>query len=165
MPEIFKEAVRSPGGVLSFVSGLEDEAFRTKDRTAVDAVMWTVQGMIFQVDRFRDRELLLANVPDWLLPPAERGGSGANKDVNAAASYAYADMLDSAARLYDRPDLAARAAFMREQLRKKGFAEPKPAVPPEPFSRAGLAASVREELTHEIRPGGVGGQLFWNGNA
>ena len=166
MPEIFREAARTPDGVLSFVSGLEDEAFRTKDRTAVEAHMRAVQGMIFQIDCFRDRKsLLLANLPDWLLPPSERGVPGANVGMNAAASYAYAGMLDSAARLYDRPDLAARAAFMREQLHEKGIVEPKPAVPPAPASRAGLAASVREELTHAIRPGGAGGQPFWNGNA
>ena len=171
LPDIFREAAQTPGGVLAYVSGLEDEAFRTGDRAPVDARRWTVQGMIFQIDRYRDKEQLLANLPDWLLPPSERGKLGANRGVNAAANDAYAEMLDSAARLYDRPDLAARAAFMREQLHQKGLAV---ATAPSPSSavtstalpsRADLAARVREELTPEIRPGGVDGQLFWNGNA
>jgi len=165
MPDVFRDAAKSPDGALTFVTALEDEAFRTGCRTDVEFHQWTVQGMIFQIDRFCNREYLLANVPDWLLPPAERGRSGASKGVNATASYAYAEMLDSAARLYDRPDLAARAAFMREQLQKKGFVPPKPESKPAPFSRADLAMRVREELTHEIRPGGVDGQEFWNGNA
>ena len=163
LPDVFRAAEKSPNGILSFVTALEDDAFCTRSRTAVETHQWDVQGMIFQIDRFRDRDLLLADVPDWLLPPAERGRPGANKGVNATASYAYSEMLDSAARLYDRPDLAARAAFMREQLRKKGC-QPLPSDT-QCSPRADLAARVREELTHEIRPGGVDGQEFWNGNA
>ena len=169
MPDLFQTAAQAPGGILSYVSNLEDEVFRTGDRAVAEAQRWTVQGMIFQIDRYRDTDLLLANLPDWLLPPSERGKSGANKGLNAAASAAYAEMLDSAARLYDRTDLAARAAFMREMLQKKGFVEGGEAArsvsASYPFSRADLASRVREELTHEIRPGGVDGQLFWNGNA
>ena len=162
MSEVFRDAATSPGGVMSFATALEDEAFRTGDRTEVEAQRWNVQGMIVQIDRFRDKDLLLADVAKWLLPPAERGRAGADKGVNAAASYAYAEMLDSAARLYDRPDLAARAASMREALKAKGFARPFADASSE---RAALAARVRDELAHEIRPGGVGGQEFWNGNA
>ena len=162
MPASFREAAAAPGGVLSFVTGLEDEVFRTGDRAPAEARRWNVQEMIFQIDRFRTPDLLLANVPDWLLPPAARGKPEANRGVNAAASHAYADMLDSAARLYDRPGLAARAASLRETLQAKGLTAPAPcAVSP----RAALAARVREELTHEIRPGGVDGQAFWNGHA
>ena len=162
MPEVFRDAATSPGGVMSFVTTLEDEAFRTGNRTEVEAQRWNVQGMIIQIDRFRDKDLLLADVAKWLLPSAERGRPGADKGVNAAASYAYAEMLDSAARLYDRPDLAARAASICETLTAKGFARPVADVSSE---RAALAARVREELAHEIRPGGVDGQAFWNGNA
>ena len=162
MPEVFRDAAKSPGGGMSFVTTLEDEAFRTGSRTAVEAQRWNVQGMIFQIDRFRDKDLLLTDVAAWLLPSAERGRAGADKGVNAAANYAYAEMLDSAARLYDRPDWAARAAFLRETLQMKGFARTVADVNSE---RAALAARVREELTHEIRPGGVDGQDFWNGNA
>jgi len=162
MPEVFGDAAKSPGGVMSYVTALEDEAFRTGSRSEVEAQRWNVQGMIFQIDRFRDRDLLLTDVAEWLLPSAERGMAGAEKGVNAAASYAYADMLDSAARLYDRPDLAARAASMRETLHEKGFAQPAADAGSE---RAALAARVRDELAHEIRPGGVDGQEFWNGNA
>ena len=162
MPEVFRDAATSPGGVMTFATALEDEAFRTGSRTEVEAQRWNVQGMIFQIDRFRDKDLLLADVAKWLLPSAERGRPGADKGVNAAASYAYAEMLDSAARLYDRPDLAARAASMRETLQAKGFARLVADVNSE---RAALAARVREDLTHEIRPGGVDGQAFWNGNA
>ena len=162
-PDVFRCAAKSPDGVLSFVTEIEDAAFRTGRRDDVEANRWNVQGMIFQIDRFRDRGLLvLKDVPDWLLPSSERGKPGANKGVNAAASYAYAEMLDSAARLYDRSDLAARAAFMRESLKSKGFAPPERNGGSE---RAALAARVSDELTHEIRPGGVGGQEFWNGNA
>ena len=163
MPEVFRDAAKSPGGVMSFITALEDEAFRTGNRTEVEAQRWNVQGMIFQIDRFRDNDLLLTDVADWLLPSAERGRAGADKGVNAAASYAYAEMLDSAARLYDRLDLAARAASMREVLRAKGF-EP-PVADVASSKRAALAVRVREELAHEIRPGGVDGQEFWNGNA
>ena len=176
MPGLFREAEQTPGGVLSYVSAIEDELFRSGNRAPVEARRWTIQGMIIQIDRYRDADLLLANLPDWLLPPSERGKPGASTGLNVAASYAYAEMLDSAARLYDRPDLAARAAFMREQLKKKGVSEVGREVSPRSqsarssdapcqISRADLAARVREELTHEIRPGGVGGQLFWNGNA
>ena len=162
-PDVFRCAAKSPDGVLSFVTEMEDAAFRTGRRDDVEANRWNVQGMIFQIDRFRDRGLLvLKDVPDWLLPSSERGKPCANKGVNAAASYAYAEMLDSAARLYDRSDLAARAAFMRESLKSKGFAPPERSGGSE---RAALAARVSDELTHEIRPGGVGGQEFWNGNA
>ena len=163
MPDVFRCAAKAPNGVLSFVTELEDAAFGSGCRADVEANWWNVQGMIFQVDRFRDRELLvLKDVPDWLLPSAERGRPGANSGINAAASYAYAEMLDSAARLYDRFDLAARAAFMRESLKAKGFAPPERRGRSE---RAALAARVGEELSHEIRPGGVDGQAFWNGNA
>lgn len=162
MPEIFREAAKSPAGVMSFATALEDEAFRTGSRSGVESQRWNIQGMIFQIDRFRDRDLLLKDVAAWLLPYAERGRAGADKGVNAAASYAYAEMLDSAARLYDRPDFAARAAAMRETLHAKGFEPPAVNFNSE---RAKLAARVQEELSHEIRPGGVDGQEFWNGNA
>ena len=162
-PDVFRCAAKSQDGVLSFVTQLEDAAFRTGCRAEAESNRWNVQGMIFEIDRFRDRELLvLKDVPDWLLPSAERGKPGAGKGVNAAASHAYAEMLDSAARLYDRPDLAARAAFMRESLKAKGYAPHRRSGGSE---RAALAARVDDELTHEIRPGGVGGQGFWNGNA
>ena len=124
MPEVFRDAAKSSGGVMSFVTALEDEAFRTGSREAAEARRWDVDGMVVQIDRFRDRDQLLANVPGWLLPPAERGKTGAEKGMNAAASYAYADMLDSAARLYGRDDYAARAAYMREALKGKGMEPP-----------------------------------------
>ena len=76
MPEVFREAAKSPGGVRSYVTALEDEAFRTGSRTAVEAQRWNVQGMIFQIDRFRDKVLLLTDVAAWLLPSAERGRAG-----------------------------------------------------------------------------------------
>ena len=141
MPEVFRDAAKSPGGVMSYVTALEDEAFRTGNRTEVEAQRWNVQGMIFQIDRFRDKDLLLTDVAAWLLPSAERGRAGTDKGVNAAASYAYAEMLDSAARLYDRLDLAARAASMREALKAKGFEPPVAGVGSE---RAALASRVRE---------------------
>ena len=96
MPEIFREAAKSSGGVMSFVTALEDEAFRTGSRAEVEAQRWNVQGMIFQIDCFRDRDLLLADVAEWLLPSAERGRAGEGKGVNAAASYAYAEILPHA---------------------------------------------------------------------
>ena len=76
MPEVFRAAAKSPGGVMSFLTALEDEAFRTGSRTAVEAQRWNVQGMIFQIDRFRDKDLLLTDVAAWLLPSAERGRAG-----------------------------------------------------------------------------------------
>ncbi len=38
------------------------EAFRTGSRTAVEAQRWNVQGMIFQIDRFRDKDLPFRDV-------------------------------------------------------------------------------------------------------
>ena len=193
MPEIFREAAQSPGGVLSFVSALEDEAFETGSRAAADARKWTVLGMIVQIDRFRNKNLLIANLPAWLWKGdcTCAGGTPMHGGVDPAANYAYAEMLDSAARLYDLPHFASRAAYMREMLAKSGFSCDNPtfcagSVPaksgtvpmdsagtgpkkvgtgPEKATRRELAARVREELTHEIRPGGVGAQAFWNVNS
>jgi len=101
MPEVFRDAATSPGGVMSFVTALEDEAFRTGNRTEVEAQRWNVQGMIFQIDRFRDKDLLLADVAKWLLPSAERGRPGADKGVNAAANRAFAFIDDGPLRTWN----------------------------------------------------------------
>ena len=208
MPELFREAADAPGGVLSFATSIEDEVFATGNRAAAESRKWTILGMIVEIDRYRNKEQLLVNVPKWLLPcgnrachcikgdcpqglrgecPCAKGDCPCAKG-DAAVNFAYAEMLDSAARLYDRPDFAARAAYMRETLAKNGFLLNnvvccKGSVPncrgsvprncgdncggsvPRKSARVELVERVREELKNGIRPGGVGGQEFWNVNA
>jgi len=98
MPGVFRTAAKSPGGVMSYVTALEDEAFRTGNRSEVEAQRWNVQGMIFQIDRFRDRDLLLTDVAEWLLPSAERGRTGAAL-VNLGEATGEAKYLDAARRI------------------------------------------------------------------
>ena len=71
MPELFREAAQTPGGVLSFATAVEDEVFATGNRAAAESRKWTILGMIVEIDRFRDKNQLIANVPEWLRPCAK----------------------------------------------------------------------------------------------
>lgn len=109
-----------PNWAMWFVVQLEEYAARSGDRELVEALRPRVLKLLDYFKRFENSDGLLEKLEKWVFVE----WSAANKfvqDVNYPSSMLYAGMLDAAARLYRLPDLAAKAARIRETIRTQSF--------------------------------------------
>ncbi|MBU4459825.1 MAG: hypothetical protein KJ579_04595, partial [Verrucomicrobia bacterium] len=98
----------------------EEYAARSGDRELVEALRPRVLKLFDYFKRFENSDGLLEKLEKWVFVE----WSAANKfvqDVNYPSSMLYAGALDAAARLYRLPDLAAKAARIRETIRTQSF--------------------------------------------
>ena len=89
-------------------------------RATVEALRPRVLKLLDYFRKFENSDGLLEKLERWVFVE----WSAANKfvqDVNYPSNMLYAGMLDAAARLYDLPDLARKAAQVRETVRKQSF--------------------------------------------
>ena len=112
------------------------------------------------LDRRRDREGHYVDLSDWAVKGLEGGARG--------IELATARLFRLAGNFYGYPEFAERGRVLEEALLAAGpepMFRPASSVPDAARSYYALMAENREDLRHEIRPGGREGQPFWNGKA
>ena len=109
-----------PNWAMWFVVQLEEYAARSGDRSTIDALGPKVLKLLDYFKRYENTDGLLEKLDGWVFVE----WSAANKfvqDVNYPSNMLYAGMLSAAGRLYNRPDLTAKANMIRETIRKQSF--------------------------------------------
>jgi alpha-L-rhamnosidase len=99
---------------------LEEYLKRSGDRAMVDAYQAKVEGLIRYFEPFVNADGLLEKLNGWRFIEWSKANE-LTLDVNYPTNMLFAGMLESAARLYGRPDWTARAAKMRETVIGQSF--------------------------------------------
>lgn len=108
-----------PNWALWFVMQLDEYASRG-DREMVDRLRGKVLALLQYFRQFENSDGLLEKLPSWVFVE----WSAANRfvqDVNYPSNMLYAGVLSAAARLYNLPDLAAKATALRATILRQSF--------------------------------------------
>jgi len=114
------DGVFIPNWALWFVIQLDEYQTRGGDAELVANLRPRVLKLLDFFKRYENEDGLLEKLPSWVFVE----WSAANQfvqDVNYPSNMLYAGALSIAARLYDLPDLAAKADRIRETVRKQSF--------------------------------------------
>lgn len=109
-----------PNWALFFVLQLEEYKTRGGDSALVERLRSRVLDLLAFFDRYRNADGLLERLDNWVFVE----WSEANRlvqDVNHPSNMLYAAALDAAGRLYASEALSARAAAVREALRRTAW--------------------------------------------
>lgn len=109
-----------PNWAMFFVVELEEYLQRSNDREMVDALKPRVMGIINYFSKFLNEDGLLESLESWVFVE----WSNANdflQDVSYPTNMLYTSVLQSAADLYDMPELAVQAKKMRQTIKKQSF--------------------------------------------
>jgi len=103
-----------------FVDELEEYLARSGDRALVDALRPRVLGLLGFFKQYENSDGLLEKLPGWVLVDFSKADYLTN-DVNYPTNMHYASIHDTMARLYDLPELTAKAERLRETIRRQSF--------------------------------------------
>lgn len=109
-----------PNWAMFFVLQLPEYLARSDDHELVGALRPRVLAVLECLAKYRNSDGLLEKLPGWVFVE----WSWANnyvQDVNYPSNMLYAATLETAGRLYDRPDLIADAANVRKQIVAQSF--------------------------------------------
>ncbi len=109
-----------PNWALWFIFQLEEYAGRTGKEARIPGLESRVMGILDYFKPFENRDGLLEGLEQWVFVEWSKANDWV-QDVNYPTNMQYAAALDAAARLYDRPELSAKAEAIREQIRKQSF--------------------------------------------
>ncbi len=109
-----------PNWAMWFVAQLEEYAERSGDRELVDALQPRVMKLLDFFKPLENEDGLLEKLPGWVFVEWSKANSFV-QDVNYPSNMLYARMLDVAGKLYNRPELAQKAARIRDTIRKQSF--------------------------------------------
>ena len=118
--DLMADACFIPNWDFWFVLELEEFLERGGDMALVQAFRPKVMDVIGWFDRHLNSDGLLEKLPGWVFVEWSMANDLV-QDVNYPSNMMYAKMLDAIARLYARPDLAARAAKVRETVRRQSL--------------------------------------------
>ena len=119
-PADHNDGIFIPNWALWFVVQLDEYLARSGDRTSVEALRPRVTKLLDYLRQFENADGLLEKLPSWVFIE----WSAANQfvqDVNYPTNMLYAGALSAAARLYQRPDLGAKAEKVRAVVRRQSF--------------------------------------------
>ena len=114
------DGVFIPNWAMWFVVELEEYADRSGDHALVEALRPRVLKLLEFFTQYENTDGLLEKLPSWVFVEWSKANSFV-QDVNYPSSMLYAGMLDAASRLYALPELAAKAARIRETIRRQSF--------------------------------------------
>lgn len=103
-----------------FVLQLEEFQKRGGDPKLVAGFRPRVMGIVDWFDRHLNSDGLLEKLPGWVFVEWSRANDLV-QDVNYPSNMMYAKMLDAIDRLYGAPELKARAAKVRETVRRQSL--------------------------------------------
>lgn len=109
-----------PNWAMWFVIQLEEYLHRSGDQEMIDALRSRVLALLEFFKGYENSDGLLEKLPSWVFLE----WSEANKltqDVNYPSNMTYAEVLACAGRLYNLPELVARAGSIRETIRRQSY--------------------------------------------
>ncbi len=119
-PSDHNDGVFIPNWAMWFVVELEEYAARSNDRAMLAALKPRVLKLLDFLKRYENSDGLLERLPSWVFVE----WSEANKfvqDVNYPSNMLYAGALAAAGRMYETPELAAKAERIRAAVRRQSF--------------------------------------------
>ena len=119
-PSDHNDGVYIPNWALWFVVELDEFAARAGDRQIVDGLRPRVLKLLDFFRRYENSDGLLEKLPSWVFVE----WSAANRfvqDVNYPSNMLYAGALGAAARIYQLPELEAKAERIRATIRRQSF--------------------------------------------
>lgn len=119
-PSDHNDGVFIPNWAMWFVVQLEEYAERSGDRELVDALQPRVMKLLDYFKPFENEDGLLEKLKSWVFVEWSKANSFV-QDVNYPSNMLYAQVLDAAGRLYKKPELTAKAARIRDTIRKQSF--------------------------------------------
>ena len=119
-PSDHNDGVYIPNWAMWFVVELEEYLERSGDRELVNALRPRVLKLLEFFKPYENSDGLLEKLPSWVFVEWSKANSFV-QDVNYPSNMLYARVLEAAARLYDLPDLATKAARMRDTIRQQSF--------------------------------------------
>ncbi|MCX7009135.1 MAG: hypothetical protein NTY53_18125 [Kiritimatiellaeota bacterium] len=119
-PSDHNDGVYIPNWAMWFVVELEEYLARSGDRELVNALRPRVLKLLEFFKQYENSDGLLEKLPSWVFVEWSKANSFV-QDVNYPSNMLYARVLDATARLYNLPDLATKAARMRETILKQSF--------------------------------------------
>ena len=114
------DGVYIPNWAMWFVVQLEEYAARGGDPATVAALRPRVLRLFDFLKKHENRDGLLEKLPSWVFIEWSKANEFV-QDVNYPSNMLYAGALDAASRLYDLPELAAKAQRVRETVRQQSF--------------------------------------------
>jgi|LSQX01.2.fsa_nt_gb alpha-L-rhamnosidase len=114
------DGVFIPNWCMWMVSELEEYVQRTGDYQMADKMKPRVLGIINFLQKYKNSDGLLENLPSWVFVEWSRANSLV-QDVNYPSNMHFASILEIAAKLYNMPELAAEGYVMRETIRKQSW--------------------------------------------
>lgn len=109
-----------PNFAMFFVLQVEEYLGRGGDPEVVERMRPRVKGVIDYLARFENEDGLLEKLPGWVFVEWSKASEYV-QDVNYPSNMLWAEALDAAARTYSWPELAAKAAYVRETIRKQSY--------------------------------------------
>ena len=109
-----------PNWAMWFVVQLEEYLQRSGDRATVDALRPRVMKLLDYFKPFENSDGLLEKLPGWVFVEWSAAAQFV-QDVNYPSNALYAGTLAAAGRLYNLPDLAAKADRVRDTIRRQSF--------------------------------------------
>jgi alpha-L-rhamnosidase len=119
-PADHNDGVYIPNWALWFVVQLEEYAARNGDRTVVEGLRPKVMKLFGFLRQYENADGLLEKLPSWVFVEWSEANTFV-QDVNYPSNMLYAGALDAAGRIYGLPELAAKAARVRETVRRQSF--------------------------------------------
>ncbi len=119
-PSDHNDGVFIPNWALWFVVELEEYADRSGDRELIQALRPRVLKLLAYFKRLENEDGLLEKLQSWVFVEWSKANDFV-QDVNYPSNMLYAKALAAAARLYDQPELADKAARLRATILKQSF--------------------------------------------
>ncbi len=119
-PADHSDSVFIPNWAMWFVVELEEYLDRSGDQEMVDALETKVMGLLDYFTPFKNKDGLLENLESWIFIE----WSAANRfvqDVNYPTNMLFAQTLEIAGRLYDKPGLIREAEEIRKTIREQSY--------------------------------------------
>ena len=119
-PSDHNDGVYIPNWAMWFVVELEEYLERSGDRELVAALRPRVLKLLEFFKQYENSDGLLEKLPSWVFVEWSKANSFV-QDVNYPSNMLYARVLEAAARLYELPDLAGKAARLKDTIRQQSF--------------------------------------------
>ena len=109
-----------PNWALWFIVQLEEYSGRTGNMKIVGDLEARIMGILDYFEPFENEDGLLESLEAWVFVEWSRANDWV-QDVNYPSNMHYAAALETAARLYDRPELAVKAEKIRVVVREQSY--------------------------------------------
>jgi hypothetical protein len=109
-----------PNWALWFVVELEEYGNRSGDAAMVEAFRPRVLKLFDFFKKYENQDGLLEKLPPWIFVEWSKANEFV-QDVNYPTNMLYAGALSATARMYNMPDLAAKADRIRETIHRQSF--------------------------------------------